>query len=108
MLGMAVALGPAKIGETFTLYWMTNTAVSAARFYWELHFSFTTPLTSLPLRPCASFRVKTTKPRDVGQSGHITSSSISTSSKKGGHYAAWEQPKLFSEEVRAGFRSLRA
>ena len=51
-----------EILDNITLYWLTNTGVSASRLYWEY---------------------------------------------KGGHFAAWEQPHLFSEEVRAAFRTLR-
>jgi pimeloyl-ACP methyl ester carboxylesterase len=45
--------------------------------------------------------------RGVGQSGRIPKLIHYNKLDKGGHFAAWEQPKLFSEEVRAGFRSLR-
>ena len=46
------------------------------------------------------------QPRAAGRSGRIPSSSTTTSSPKGGHFAAWEQPQSFTEELRAGFRSL--
>ena len=47
------------------------------------------------------------KPRGVGQSSAYPKLIHYNKVNKGGHFAAWEQPKLFSEEVRAGFRLLR-
>jgi len=47
------------------------------------------------------------KLRGVGQNGRIPNSSTTKKHDKGGHFAAWEQPQLLSEDVRAGFRPLR-
>lgn len=98
--------------DDITLYWLTNSAASSARLYWEY--------------PAANFNVVeqriaeitlpvgvTVFPGDVYQAPrswteqaypnliyfhHVT---------RGGHFAAWEEPQLFAEELRAAFRTLR-
>lgn len=57
--------------------------------------------------PSVSSPTKSTILREAGQSGRIPNSSTTTRFPKGGHFAAWEQPQLYSEEIRAGLRSLR-
>ena len=52
-------------------------------------------------------RAITIKPREVGRSGAYDKLIYYNKAGEGGHYAAWKQPKRFSEELRAGFRSLR-
>ena len=93
--------------DDFTLYWLTNTAVSAARFYWESHINLynvadvSTPA-AVSVFPGENYQA----PRSWAERAYhklIYYNNVA----EGGHYAAWEQPKLFSEEVRAGFRSLR-
>jgi hypothetical protein len=93
--------------DDFTLYWLTNTAVSAARFYWELHFSLynaanVTVPAAVSVFPGENYQA----PRSWTERAYPKLIYFNELDK-GGHYAAWEQPKLFSEEVRAGFRSLR-
>ena len=94
--------------DDFTLYWLTNTAVSAARFYWELHFSlYNAANVSVPAAVSVFPGENYQAPRSWTERAYhklIYFNGLD----KGGHYAAWEQPRLFSEEVRAGFRSLRA
>jgi pimeloyl-ACP methyl ester carboxylesterase len=67
--------------------------------------STTTP-TSPSRLPSASFPARTTRPRGAGQSAYHNLIYFNEVDK-GGHFAAWEQPQLFSEEVRAGLRPLR-
>jgi pimeloyl-ACP methyl ester carboxylesterase len=93
--------------DDFTLYWLTNTASSAARFYWESRINlYNAADVSIPAAVSVFPGENYQAPRSwTGRAYHklIYFNELD----KGGHYAAWEQPKLFSEEVRAGFRSLR-
>ena len=94
--------------DDITLYWLTNTAVSAARFYWESHINLYNAAdlsfpTAVSVFPGENYQA----PRSwTGRAYHklIYFNEV----EAGGHYAAREQPRLFSEEVRAGFRSLRS
>ncbi len=93
--------------DDFTLYWLTNTAISAARFYWELHFSlYNAADVSVPAAVSVFPGENYQAPRSWAARAYHKLIYFNELDK-GGHYAAWEQPKLFSEEVRAGFRSLR-
>jgi pimeloyl-ACP methyl ester carboxylesterase len=94
--------------DNITLTWLTNTALSEARLYWENKgYSFfavkgvvvPTAVSVFPdeLYPAPRSWAERAYPKLI----HFNKL------PKGGHFAAWEQPKLFSEEVRAGFRSLR-
>jgi pimeloyl-ACP methyl ester carboxylesterase len=93
--------------DDFTLYWLTNTAVSAARFYWESHINlYNAAEVSIPAAVTVFPGENYEAPRTWAERAYhklIYYNRVD----KGGHYAAWEQPQLFSEEVRAGFRSLR-
>jgi pimeloyl-ACP methyl ester carboxylesterase len=93
--------------DDFTLYWLTNTAVSAARFYWESHINlYNAADVSIPAAVTVFPGENYEAPRSWAEQAYhklIYYHRVD----KGGHYAAWEQPHLFSEEVRAGFRSLR-
>jgi pimeloyl-ACP methyl ester carboxylesterase len=93
--------------DDFTLYWLTNTAISAARFYWELHFSlYNAADVSIPAAVSVFPGENYQAPRSWAERAYhklIYYNQVD----QGGHYAAWEQPQLFSEEVRAGFRPLR-
>ena len=94
--------------DDITLYWLTNTAVSAARFYWESHINLYNAAdlsfpTAVSVFPGENYQA----PRSWTERAYhklIYFNEV----EAGGHYAAWEQPRLFSEEVRAGFRSLRS
>jgi pimeloyl-ACP methyl ester carboxylesterase len=98
--------------DDITLYWLTNTAVSSARLYWENKGAILsaagqkTAEISLPVGvtvfPDEIYRA----PRSWTQRAYrdlIYFNEVD----KGGHFAAWEQPQLFSAELRAAFRSLR-
>jgi pimeloyl-ACP methyl ester carboxylesterase len=93
--------------DDFTLYWLTNTAISAARFYWESHFSFYNAAdVSIPAAVSVFPGENYQAPRSWTERAYpklIYFNEVD----KGGHFAAWEQPQLFSEEIRAAFRSLR-
>jgi pimeloyl-ACP methyl ester carboxylesterase len=93
--------------DDFTLYWLTNTAVSAARFYWESHINlYNAADVSIPAAVSVFPGENYQAPRSRAERAYhklIYYNQVEI----GGHYAAWEQPRLFSEEVRAGFRPLR-
>jgi pimeloyl-ACP methyl ester carboxylesterase len=93
--------------DDVTLYWLTNTAISSARFYWENKFSvYNAANISIPAAVSVFPGENYQAPRSWTEQAYqklIYYNNVD----KGGHYAAWEQPQLFSEEVRAGFRSLR-
>ncbi|MCK1537517.1 alpha/beta fold hydrolase [Bradyrhizobium sp. 171] len=99
--------------DDITLYWLTNTATSAARIYWEtagqsviLSAAQKTSEISLPVSitvfPGEVYRApETWARRSYRNLIHFSEA------ERGGHFAAWEQPDLFSRELRAAFRSLR-
>jgi pimeloyl-ACP methyl ester carboxylesterase len=98
--------------DNITLYWLTNTAASAARLYWETGKSATAALKQPP--PHVMLPVGyTVFPGELFQAPrHWVKSAYHNliyfnEVDRGGHFAAWEEPELFSEEVRATFRSLR-
>jgi pimeloyl-ACP methyl ester carboxylesterase len=99
--------------DNITLYWLTNTPTSAARIYWEtsgqsviLAAAQKTADISLPVAitvfPGEVYRAPETWARRAYRN-LIYFNEID----KGGHFAAWEQPEIFSAELRAAFRSLR-
>jgi len=94
--------------DNTTLYWFTNTGISAARAYWE----------NKGRSVIGTFNIKipiamTVFPGELYQAPRSWAAQAYPKliyyhrADKGGHFAAWEQPELFSEEVRAGLRPLR-
>ncbi|MGA7328521.1 MAG: epoxide hydrolase family protein [Rhodomicrobium sp.] len=93
--------------DDITLYWLTNTAVSSARFYLENHFNLYNAVNvSIPAAVSVFPGENYEAPRSWAERAYHNLIYFNKVDK-GGHYAAWEQPQLFSEEVRAGFRPLR-
>lgn len=93
--------------DDITLYWLTNTGVSAARFYWELHFNILAAAdVSVPAAVSVFPRENYQAPRTWTERAYHNLIYYNRPDK-GGHFAAWEQPQLFAEEVRAGLRPLR-
>jgi pimeloyl-ACP methyl ester carboxylesterase len=100
--------------DNITLYWVTATGTSAARMYWESQRASaaaaaagqTPPETSLPVAftvfPGEIYRA----PRSWAERLYPNLSYFNEADK-GGHFAAWEEPELFTNELRAAFRSLR-
>ena len=93
--------------DNVTLFWLTNTAVSSARLYWEHKLGFFTPKgVKVPVAvstfPDDLYRL----PRSWAQRAYPKLIHYNAL-PKGGHFAAWEQPELLSEEIRVGLRSLR-
>ena len=93
--------------DNVTLYWLTNTGVSASRLYWEYKGGFfNVKGVSIPVAVSVFPGEQYQAPRSWTERAYPNLIYFNEVDK-GGHFAAWEQPQLFSEEVRAGFRSLR-
>jgi pimeloyl-ACP methyl ester carboxylesterase len=93
--------------DNITLYWVTRTAVSAARSYWE---NKTSPINAADVElPTAV----TVFPGEIYEAPRSWTERAFHNlvyfhrASAGGHYAAWEQPQVFAEEIRAGFRPMR-
>ena len=100
--------------DNITLYWQTGTAASAARSYWEDARALAASLASGAPPPPVSVPVGfTTFPGEIWASPRSWVEAVYpglayfNAAEKGGHFAAWEEPQLFSEELRAAFSSLR-
>jgi pimeloyl-ACP methyl ester carboxylesterase len=104
---------PDEVLDEITLYWLTNSATSSGRLYWErggrspsLAAEERTAEIVLPVAitvfPGEIYRAPETWARRAYRNV-IYFNEVD----KGGHFAAWEQPQLFSQELRAAFRSLR-
>jgi pimeloyl-ACP methyl ester carboxylesterase len=96
-----------EILDNITLYWLTNTGVSASRLYWEYKGGFfnakgvSTPV-AVSVFPGEQYEA----PRSWAEQAYPNLIYFNKVDR-GGHFAAWEEPQLFSEEVRAAFESLR-
>jgi pimeloyl-ACP methyl ester carboxylesterase len=96
-----------EILDNITLYWLTNTGVSASRLYWEYKGGFfNTKGVSIPVAVSVFPGEQYQAPRSWAEKAYPNLIYFNEV-EKGGHFAAWEQPQLFSEEIRAAFRSLR-
>jgi pimeloyl-ACP methyl ester carboxylesterase len=105
--GQAEGLTRDDVLDNVTLYWLTNTAVSSARLYWESKLPFFAPKhVAIPTGVSAFPDEIYQAPRSWTEKAYPKLIHYNRLAK-GGHFAAWEQPKLFSEEIRATFRSLR-
>ncbi|HWW90971.1 MAG TPA: epoxide hydrolase [Solirubrobacteraceae bacterium] len=101
-----------RILDNITLYWLTSSATAAARMYWESQRSAaaaagqTPPEVSLPV-------AFTVFPGEIFQAPRSWAEKVYSNliyfngADRGGHFAAWEEPELFSAELRAAFSSLR-
>ncbi|HXB95324.1 MAG TPA: epoxide hydrolase N-terminal domain-containing protein [Puia sp.] len=105
--GQTAGLTRDDILDNITLYWVTNTAISSARLYWENKLAFfdvkhiTIPV-AVSAFPDEIYQV----PRSWAEKAfpHLIHYN---KLDRGGHFAAWEQPQLFTEELRGSFRTLR-
>jgi pimeloyl-ACP methyl ester carboxylesterase len=105
--GHPAGLTPDDILDNITLYWLTNTAVSAARLYAENQLSFFAAKgVTVPAAVSAFPDELYQAPKSWAEQAY-PDLVYYNKLDKGGHFAAWEQPQLFSAEVRAGLRSLR-
>jgi pimeloyl-ACP methyl ester carboxylesterase len=105
--GVAEGLTQTDILDNITLYWLTNTAVSSARLYWEYKGGFFDVRdVTLPVAVSAFPDEIYQAPKSWAEKAYPKLIFYNRPAK-GGHFAAWEQPQLFSEDLRASFLSLR-
>ncbi len=105
--GVSEGLSRDDVLDNITLFWLTNTGVSAARLYWERKLGFFTPKgVKIPVAASAFPDELYQAPRSWVEQAYPNLIHYNKL-PKGGHFAAWEQPKFLSEELRAGFKSLR-
>lgn len=105
--GESTGLTKDDILDNITLYWLTNTAVSSARLYWENRSTFFSPKgVTVPTAVSAFPDELYQAPRSWAEQAYPNLIYFNRTTT-GGHFAAWEQPKIFSEELRAAFKSLR-
>ena len=102
-----------EVLDDITLYWLTNTGTSAGRIYWEnggpnpnsAAAQGTTEISvpvAITVFPDESYQAR----RSWAERAYPTLIHFNEVDR-GGHFAAWQEPQLFSEEIRAAFRSLR-
>ena len=103
-----------EVLDDISLYWLTNTATSAARFYWENRNEnlisaaaqktdeITLPVAITAFPDDDLFRAPETWARRA-----FPNLIYFREAERGGHFAAWEEPRLFAQELRAAFKSLR-
>jgi pimeloyl-ACP methyl ester carboxylesterase len=103
-----------NVVDNITLYWLSGTGASAARSYWEDGRALAAALASGQAPPAVSVPVGfTTFPGEIWAAPRTWVETVYpglayfNEVDKGGHFAAWEEPQLFSEELRAAFRPLR-
>src|SRR5687767_10655610 len=103
-----------SIVDNITLYWLTGTAPSAARSYWEDARALAAAIASGQPPPAVTVPVGfTTFPGEIWASPRSWVETVYpdlayfNEAERGGHFAAWEEPELFVTEVRAAFRPLR-
>ena len=103
-----------SIVDNITLYWLTGTGGSAARWYWEFGRFLAKARASGEAPPAVSVPVAfTTFPGEIWAAPRSWAETFYpglayfNEVDRGGHFAAWEEPQLFTAEVRAAFRSLR-
>jgi pimeloyl-ACP methyl ester carboxylesterase len=109
--GQAEGLSRDDVLDNITLTWLTNTGISSARLYWEQLQTgsfdfFSVKGVSIPVAVSVFPDELYPTPRSWAERAYPKLIHYNQL-PKGGHFAAWEQPKLLSEEVRAGFKSLR-
>jgi pimeloyl-ACP methyl ester carboxylesterase len=93
--------------DNITLFWLTNTGVSSSRLYWENKFSFVEVKdVNIPVAVSVFPGELYEAPKSWSQSAYPKLLHYNRLSQ-GGHFAAWEQPMLLANELRAGLRSLR-
>ena len=106
--GQTEGLTREDIVENITLYWLTNTAISSARLYWESKLAFFAPKhVPLPIAVSVFPDEIYAAPKSWTERAYPKLIHYNRLAK-GGHFAAWEQPAAFTSEMRASFASLRA
>lgn len=109
--GVQEGLTPDDVLDNVTLFWLTNTAISAARLYWENGVAGTSFFAAKGVKlptACSVFPDEMYEaPRSWVEKAYPNLIHFNTL-PKGGHFAAWEQPKFMTTEIRAAFKPLRA
>ena len=106
--GVKEGLSRDDVLDNVTLFWLTNTGVSSARLYWENKLGFFSPKgVKVPVVASAFPDELYQAPKSWTEQAYPNLIRYNRL-PKGGHFAAWEQPKFLSEEMRAGFKSLRS
>ena len=106
--GQSEGLTRDDILDNITLYWLTNTAISSARLYWENKLAFfARKNVTIPVAVSVFPDEIYAAPRSWVEKAYPKLIHYNRL-PKGCHFAAWEQPQFFCEEVRASFRSLRS
>jgi pimeloyl-ACP methyl ester carboxylesterase len=107
--GKSEGLTRDDILDNITIAWLTNTGISGARLYWEYWGKgyFNAKGVSIPVAVSVFPDELYPAPRSWTERAYPRLIHYNRL-PKGGHFAAWEQPKFLSEEIRAGFRSLRS
>jgi pimeloyl-ACP methyl ester carboxylesterase len=96
-----------EVLDNITLYWLTNTGVSASRLYWEYKGGFFNAKgVSIPVAITVFPSEQYQAPRSWAERAYPNLIYFNEA-EKGGHFAAWEEPELFAAELRAAFSSLR-
>ena len=105
--GRAGGLTRDDILDNTTMFWLTNTGVSASRIYWEYKESWAAIRNvSVPVAVSAFPDDVVYAPRSWSEQAYPNLIHYNEVDR-GGHFAAWEQPELYASELRAGLRSLR-
>lgn len=105
--GQTAGLTKDDIIDNITLYWLTKTAISSARLYWENKLAFFDPKgINIPVAVSVFPDEIYAAPRSWTEKAYPKLIHFNKL-EKGGHFAAWEQPKAFTEELRESFRALR-
>jgi pimeloyl-ACP methyl ester carboxylesterase len=106
--GQREGLSRDDVLDNITLFWLTNTGVSSARLYWENKYAFFSPKNvTVPVAVSAFPDELFQAPRSWAERAYPRLIHYNRLDK-GGHFAAWEQPKLLTEEIRTGLRALRS
>ncbi|MFM0175224.1 epoxide hydrolase family protein [Paraburkholderia sediminicola] len=106
--GQSEGLTRNDVLDNVTLYWLTNTGISSARLYWENKLNFFAPKhVAIPVAVSVFPDEIYAAPQSWTAKAYPKLIHYNRL-PKGGHFAAWEQPQVFSEEVRVSFRSLRS
>ena len=111
--GKPEGLTPDDILDNVTLYWLTNTAISSARLYWDTRHNlpaggfFDVRGIQIPVAVSAFAEEIYQAPKIWAEKAYVKLLFYSAHDK-GGHFAAWEQPELFVTDLRAAFKSLRS
>lgn len=105
--GKPEGLSKDDILDDITLYWFSNTAVSSARLYWESKLAFFAPKNvTIPVAVSVFPEELYSAPKSWTEKAYPNLIHYNRLNK-GGHFAAWEQPEVFAEELRKSFKSLR-